>query len=155
MKDERFNISISENSNKAFDFKFASVEQDTFLENLDNLWNAHLRDMDHLREGIGLQTYAQKNPLHEYQKEGFKYFSRMLDRLKEAVIRHLFYSDANELGKVLEHYEAEQQRRVTREKQMKMDHESLNKESGNDPKNPRQEKLKKEAQKKARRRKRR
>jgi preprotein translocase subunit SecA len=44
------------------------------LQVLDNLWRDHLLAMDHLKEGIGLRGYAQKNPLNEYKREGFDLF---------------------------------------------------------------------------------
>ncbi len=44
------------------------------LQTLDALWKDHLLNMDHLKEGIGLRGYGQKNPLQEYQKEGFDLF---------------------------------------------------------------------------------
>ena len=60
------------------------------LQVLDNLWKDHLLGMDHLKEGIGLRGYAQKNPLTEYKKEGFSLFSMMMARLKEEITEYLF-----------------------------------------------------------------
>ena len=60
------------------------------LQVLDNLWKDHLLGMDHLKEGIGLRGYAQKNPLTEYKKEGFSLFSMMMARLKEEISEYLF-----------------------------------------------------------------
>ncbi len=155
LNDESLKVSITERGDKAFDFEFATIEQDTILESLDHFWNLHLKNMDSLREGIGLRSYGQKNPLHEYQREGFTLFSSMLDTMKESIVRRLFFYDANELQKVLEHYEAERQRRAAREKQMEMEHRSsLENEATPEPKNPNTEKEKLAAQKKARRKKR-
>ncbi len=50
---------------------------------LDTLWKDHLLSMDHLKEGIGLRGYGQKNPLREYQKEGFDMFVATLSRMRE------------------------------------------------------------------------
>jgi preprotein translocase subunit SecA len=55
------------------------------LEALDHYWNVHLRNMDHLRDGIGLRGYGQKNPLHEYQREGFILFGQMVEQMQEAM----------------------------------------------------------------------
>jgi len=60
------------------------------LQVLDNLWKDHLLGMDHLKEGIGLRGYAQKNPLTEYKKEGFSLFSEMMARIKEEITEYLF-----------------------------------------------------------------
>jgi preprotein translocase subunit SecA len=91
-------------------FKFETLEQNTMLEALDHFWNLHLKDMDHLREGIGLSAYGQKNPKHEYQKEGFVLFTRMLERLKESIVRTLCYGQLTKL-EYQAHLEEEQLRR--------------------------------------------
>ena len=59
------------------------------LQVLDNLWKEHLQNMDHLRQGIGLRAYAQKNPKQEYKRESFALFEALLQRLKYEVIRFL------------------------------------------------------------------
>ena len=65
-------------------------EKVIMLQILDNLWKDHLLGMDHLKEGIGLRGYAQKNPLTEYKKEGFDMFSAMTFRIKEETVEYLF-----------------------------------------------------------------
>ena len=60
------------------------------LQTLDYLWKDHLLSMDHLREGIGLRSYAQKDPLYEYKKEGFDMFSGIVERFNEEVCEKLF-----------------------------------------------------------------
>jgi preprotein translocase subunit SecA len=64
------------------------------LETLDRQWMDNLYAMDHLKEGIGLRGYAQRNPLHEYKREGFDIFSEMMENFKqesaEAVFRATF-----------------------------------------------------------------
>ncbi|HIU18040.1 MAG TPA: preprotein translocase subunit SecA [Candidatus Avidesulfovibrio excrementigallinarum] len=57
------------------------------LESLDRCWKEHLRDMDSLRDGIGLRGYAQKNPRLEYEREGLVMFEQQLLRIKEAAFR--------------------------------------------------------------------
>ncbi|HXG31623.1 MAG TPA: preprotein translocase subunit SecA [Thermodesulfobacteriota bacterium] len=66
------------------------IEKYVMLQTLDYLWKDHLLSMDHLREGIGLRGYAQKDPLYEYKKEGFEMFSQMMDRFNEDVCEKLF-----------------------------------------------------------------
>jgi preprotein translocase subunit SecA len=80
--------------------------------------------MDHLREGIGLRGYAQKNPLHEYQKEGFVLFQQMLEEMKESVVRKLFYYEVPKVEDVIAHFEEERRRHEEREKQMTLMHGS-------------------------------
>ncbi|MBU1003518.1 MAG: preprotein translocase subunit SecA [Proteobacteria bacterium] len=59
------------------------------LESLDRNWKEHLLSMDHLREGIGLRGYGQKDPKQEYKREGFELFQDMLERIKENTLRAL------------------------------------------------------------------
>lgn len=65
-------------------------ERMIMLQVLDNLWRDHLLAMDHMKEGIGLRGYAQKNPLNEYKKEGFDLFREMNFRMKEEICEFLF-----------------------------------------------------------------
>lgn len=62
------------------------VEKQIMLQVLDNQWKDHLATMDHLRQGIHLRGYAQKNPKQEYKRESFELFSDMLDRIKQEVV---------------------------------------------------------------------
>ncbi|MCL1078919.1 preprotein translocase subunit SecA [Parashewanella spongiae] len=61
-------------------------EKSVMLQTLDSLWKEHLAAMDHLRQGIHLRGYAQKNPKQEYKRESFELFQQMLDTLKYDVI---------------------------------------------------------------------
>ncbi|MEQ3639458.1 MAG: preprotein translocase subunit SecA [Alteromonas sp.] len=61
-------------------------EKAVMLQNLDSHWKEHLAAMDHLRQGIHLRGYAQKNPKQEYKRESFALFSQMLETLKVEVI---------------------------------------------------------------------
>ncbi|MCH7498968.1 MAG: preprotein translocase subunit SecA [Nitrospinae bacterium] len=70
-------------------------ERMIMLQVLDNLWREHLLAMDHMKEGIGLRGYAQKNPLNEYKKEGFDLFSHMNFRMKEEICEFLFKAQIN------------------------------------------------------------
>lgn len=61
-------------------------EKSVMLQTLDNLWKEHLAAMDHLRQGIHLRGYAQKNPKQEYKRESFELFTQMLEALKREVV---------------------------------------------------------------------
>ena len=63
---------------------------------IDSLWKQHLQAMSHLRSGIGLRSYGQRNPLLEYKKEGFNMFNMMLDLRDQKVIEQLLGNLANE-----------------------------------------------------------
>ncbi|MDY0006830.1 MAG: preprotein translocase subunit SecA, partial [Spongiibacteraceae bacterium] len=65
------------------------LEKQIMLQVLDTLWKDHLATMDHLRHGIHLRAYAQKNPKQEYKREAFALFERMLESLKHEVVRFL------------------------------------------------------------------
>ena len=66
------------------------VERRVVLSVLDRKWREHLYEMDYLREGIGLRGYGQRDPLIEYQREGYDMFSAMMDGIKEESVGHLF-----------------------------------------------------------------
>jgi preprotein translocase subunit SecA len=61
------------------------IEKSLLIQTLDAVWKEHLYALDHLRQGIGLRAYGQKDPLREYQQEAFALFNAMLDELKERV----------------------------------------------------------------------
>ena len=66
------------------------VEKMIYLQVIDTLWKEHLLNMDHLKEGIGLRGYAQRDPLREYQKEGYNLFIELLDRIHAETLDKLF-----------------------------------------------------------------
>jgi len=66
------------------------VERRVVLSVLDRKWREHLYEMDYLREGIGLRGYGQRDPLIEYQREGYDMFSAMMDGIKEESVGNLF-----------------------------------------------------------------
>jgi preprotein translocase subunit SecA len=65
------------------------VEKSLLLQILDQIWKEHLLQLDHLRQGISLRAYAQRDPLREYQSEAFELFHAMLANLRETVTRVL------------------------------------------------------------------
>ena len=67
------------------------VEKQIMLQVLDNLWKDHLASMDHLRQGINLRAYAQKDPKQEFKRESFELFRMLLDNIKAEVVRVLFH----------------------------------------------------------------
>ncbi len=66
------------------------IEKQIMLQVLDMLWKEHLANMDHLRQGIGLRAYAQRNPKQEYKRESFQLFQDMLENIKHEVIKILY-----------------------------------------------------------------
>jgi preprotein translocase subunit SecA len=66
---------------------YTEIARFFLLDSLDRMWKEHLLNMDHLREGIGLRGYGQKDPKQEYKREGFEMFSDMLGRIKEYAYR--------------------------------------------------------------------
>ena len=66
------------------------VERRVVLSVLDRKWREHLYEMDYLQEGIGLRAMAQRDPLIEYQREGFQLFEAMMEAIKEESDSHLF-----------------------------------------------------------------
>ncbi|MCU1294081.1 MAG: protein translocase subunit secA, partial [Bryobacterales bacterium] len=67
------------------------AERIIMLNVVDNQWKDHLLSMDHLKEGIGLRGYGQKDPLIEYKKEGFAMFQDMMDRIEDETLKYLFF----------------------------------------------------------------
>jgi preprotein translocase subunit SecA len=66
------------------------LERRVVLSVLDRKWREHLYEMDYLQEGIGLRAMAQRDPLVEYQREGFELFTAMMDSIKEESVGYLF-----------------------------------------------------------------
>ena len=89
---------INDRASVVFKEKVSDIGEEVFLEfermmmlyTIDNLWKDHLLSMDHLKSGIGLRGYGQKNPLNEYKQEGFDLFSDMIFRFKSEVVERLF-----------------------------------------------------------------
>lgn len=89
-------------------------EKQVMLQVLDSLWKEHLATMDHLRQGIHLRGYAQKNPKQEYKRESFELFQELLDNIKLDVVKiiaHVQVRDPEEVE------ELERQRREAQERQ--------------------------------------
>ncbi len=80
-------------------------ERMVMLQVIDNQWKDHLLSMDHLREGVGLRAYSQRDPLVEYKREGFEMFAAMMERVEDEIVRYLF---------LLEPAVAQEEKRVER-----------------------------------------
>ena len=94
------------------------LERKILLSVLDRKWREHLYEMDYLQEGIGLRAMAQRDPLVEYQKEGFELFSAMMDSIAEEMVGYLFnvevsIEDENVQAKGLQQPDSPQQLRYT------------------------------------------
>ena len=89
---------VQENAQAAYDRReeeytpdlMRQIERLVVLSVLDQKWREHLYEMDYLREGIGLRAMAQRDPLVEYQREGFDMFNAMMDGIKEESVGNLF-----------------------------------------------------------------
>jgi preprotein translocase subunit SecA len=121
-KAEELHEDVYERATGKYDLKEKEVGPDLLrypermimLQVLDNLWREHLLAMDHLKEGIGLRSYAQKNPLNEYKKEGFELFRQMNFRMKEEICEFLFKAQINkEAMQSLETHQEKEERKVT------------------------------------------
>ena len=75
------------------DEDFARLEKFILLDTLDRQWKDHLLALDHLREGIGLRAYGQRDPLVEYKRESFELFEAMWERIEDQVVRFLFHAE--------------------------------------------------------------
>jgi preprotein translocase subunit SecA len=65
------------------------LQRIVLLQIIDQQWVAHLQDMDHMKEGIGLRGYGQMDPLREYKKEGYALFEELMDRIREETLSTL------------------------------------------------------------------
>ncbi len=90
------------------------VEKSLLLQLLDQLWKDHLLTLDHLRQGIGLRAYAQKDPLNEYKREAFNLFEEMLAMLRERVTQVMSHVEL-EVGDPSQFNPTQQEMTETRE----------------------------------------
>ncbi|MEH6628354.1 MAG: preprotein translocase subunit SecA [Motiliproteus sp.] len=99
-------------------------EKQVMLQVLDTLWKEHLATMDHLRQGIHLRGYAQKNPKQEYKRESFELFQELLTNIKQDVVRIVCHVEVRQPEEV---EEMERQRREALEQQqMQYQHDVAN-----------------------------
>jgi preprotein translocase subunit SecA len=96
------------------------LERVVLLQMVDNLWKDHLLSMDHMKQGIGLRGYGQKNPLNEYKKEGYSMFVRMIEMVKEQTISTLMRVQVVHEDEVARLEEEELRKRQAQEMQLNM-----------------------------------
>ena len=78
-----------ERRKQEFGEDLATLQRIVLLQIIDEQWVAHLQDMDHMKEGIGLRGYGQMDPLREYKKEGFALFEELMGRIREETLSTL------------------------------------------------------------------
>ena len=111
------------------------VEKQIMLQILDQRWKEHLATMDHLRQGIHLRAYAQKQPKQEYKRESFELFQELLDAIKRDVVRLLCRVQIEAPDDVAD---AERQRRAEAEARMRFSHAQANSLDNGTPNTPEQ-----------------
>ncbi|MGC9666829.1 preprotein translocase subunit SecA [Planosporangium sp. 12N6] len=95
---EFLEVKLKEDAHAAYDRReeelgaevMRELERRVLLEVIDRKWREHLYEMDYLQEGVGLRAYAQRDPLVEYQREGFDMFAQMLEGIKEEAVGFLY-----------------------------------------------------------------
>jgi preprotein translocase subunit SecA len=102
------------------------LERVILLQIVDTFWKDHLLSMDHLKEGIGLRGYGQKNPLDEYKKEGYKMFTELMQRVKEKTVSTLLRVQLARSEEV-EELEAERRRRQQQMEMKRSDEQAADK----------------------------
>ncbi|HXH11678.1 MAG TPA: preprotein translocase subunit SecA [Alphaproteobacteria bacterium] len=111
---------LSDCLRRSYDEKEAQVGESTMrqiekllmLQIIDTRWKDHLLAMDHLKEGIGLRGYAQKNPLNEYKREAFDLFSAMMDLIKGEITEYLFKIQGGKLEETARRAESRRPRYI-------------------------------------------
>ncbi len=86
---------MAEKRQRAGDGFFNHVEKSFVLRLLDQHWKEHLLHLDHLRQGINLRAFAQRDPLNEYKSEAFNMFEAMMNRLKTSIVQQLSLVEIN------------------------------------------------------------
>jgi preprotein translocase subunit SecA len=79
------------------------------LETIDNAWKNHMLNLDHLKEGIGLRGWGQKNPLIEYKREAFFMFQEMVIAIRQDIIRTIFHPDLSKFDEAVIRHRREQE----------------------------------------------
>jgi preprotein translocase subunit SecA len=115
--DEDYRAKEQDWANHGVDMR--QVEKQIMLQILDQRWKEHLATMDHLRQGIHLRAYAQKQPKQEYKRESFELFQELLENIKRDVVRLLSRVQIEAPDEVAE---AERRRREEAEQRMRFTH---------------------------------
>ena len=112
----------NEKSNQVGVDRMRQIEKHIMLQILDHQWKEHLATMDHLRQGIHLRGYAQKNPKQEYKRESFELFKQLLNDIKHETIRflsHTQFVNEDEVKRM-----EEQARKLAEAQTLQFEHES-------------------------------
>src|SRR3546814_19777522 len=86
------------------------VERQVMLRIIDTAWREHLREMDYLQEGINLRAMGQRDPLTEWQREGYEMFEAMIARIERDLVRYVMHVQVKAPGE-----ERSEERRVGKE----------------------------------------
>ena len=103
-----------------------NIEKSVVLQILDQNWKEHLLNLDHLRQGINLRAYAQKDPLNEYKREAFQMFEGMLDKMRQTVTMALANIEIQPA------HDAERQRNESKKKDQKLSNSLVNSQIRNE-----------------------
>jgi preprotein translocase subunit SecA len=103
------------------------LERMILLQVVDSHWKEHLLNMDHLKEGIGLRGYGQKNPLNEYKKEGYEMFMELMENIKQQTISTLF------MVRLVHEDDVEQLARKQREQRQRLEMNRSDEEAAKTP----------------------
>ncbi len=106
-----------------------------YLQAINHFWRDHLTLMDHLREGVYYKRYMQKNPLHEYQREGYEAFGRMMLSIQRSVVQHVMMAEiptAEEIARLEEQEKETVRRREEAAKEIHEDASALKSSEGGD-----------------------
>jgi preprotein translocase subunit SecA len=126
MDDTSVQKRISDLSAKALESKIAVAGKETFrrmaknflLQLLDQHWKEHLLSLDHLRQGINLRAFGQRDPLNEYKAEAFALFEHMLNNLRESVTQTISYVEINVSPEVMAALQKQQQEMIEAQKKL-------------------------------------
>lgn len=100
------------------------AEKWLLLETIDAAWKQHMFNLDHLKEGIGLRSWGQKNPLIEYKREAFIMFQDMMQQVKADIVHHIFHLNLEKFN----------QRTLEERREQELDELSMSAASGSDDK---------------------
>ena len=120
-----------------------SIERQVMLQLLDSRWKEHLFAMDHLRQGIHLRAYAQKQPKQEYKRESFELFQDMLASVQQSITGTLSRMQI-ERDQFDKSQERERQRRAAAARRLQFQHQSSDGESASDSTNARPQTIRRE-----------
>jgi preprotein translocase subunit SecA len=100
MRQDALKKELQEKVGKAYDGRFREfsergvdfneMQRLLLIQIIDHIWKNHLYDLDHLKKGVGLRAYGQKDPLIEYQKESYSMFEKMLARVRDQMVEYVF-----------------------------------------------------------------